>query len=458
VPAIPARAGTYPHPQQHERAAVLGRWWGEADNHLVGGTDRGRPPAGELTDEEPNMRRGSPTLLVGVLVAALLLAGTAVLWSRDHAGPAASVPAPPATHAPPDPATLQRLVDGVVEAGAPGAVALVRTGQGTWQGASGLGDLGAKRPARAGDRFRIGSVTKSFVATVVLQLVGEGRLRLDDRLQRWLPGAVPGGQRITIRQLLNHTSGLANYTDDLLQRLTAMPTRQAYQEMAARRFTPQALVAMATRHGPVFPPGMEFSYSNTNYILLGLLVERVTGDRLADQLQQRILRPLRLNDTELPSTQPRIRGQYLHGYAPPNRTWLPSDGPAGLVDVTQANPSWAWAAGAMISSAADLARFYQALLRGRLLGPELLKAMQTTVDVSEQFGVDTGYGLGLMRLELGCGGQVWGHGGEIDGYATVAFTTPDAAHQLVLADNLLPAPGGAVRSAVENALSQGLNC
>lgn len=202
---------------------------------------------------------GSPTLLVGVLVAALLLAGTAVLWSRDHAAPAASVPAPPATRPPPDPATLQLLLDGVVEAGAPAAVALVRTGQGTWQGASGLGDLGAKPPARAGDRFRIGSVTKSFVATVVLQLVGEGRLGLDDRLQRWLPGAVPGGERITIRQLLNHTSGLANYTDDLLQRLTAMPTRQAYQRLAARSFTPQALVAMATRHGPLFSPGTRFS-------------------------------------------------------------------------------------------------------------------------------------------------------------------------------------------------------
>jgi D-alanyl-D-alanine carboxypeptidase len=404
------------------------------------------------------MRRGSPTLLVGALVAALLLAGTAVLWWRDHAAPAASVPVPTATRSPPDPATLQLLVDGVVEAGAPGAVALVRTGQGTWEGASGLGDLGARRPAHAGDRFRIGSVTKSFVATVVLQLVGEGRLGLDDRLQQWLPGAVPGGQHITIRQLLNHTSGLANYTDDLLGPLLAKPTRQAYQQLAARNFTPRALVAMATRHRPLFPPGTRFSYSNTNYILLGLLVERVTGDRLAGQLHQRILAPLGLADTELPGTQRRIRGQYLHGYAPPDRAWLPSDGPAGLVDVTQANPSWAGAAGAMISSAADLARFYQALLGGRLLGPELLKAMQTTVDASEQYGPAAGYGLGLMRLALGCGGQVWGHGGEVAGYATVAFSTRDAARQLVLTDNLLPAPGGAVQSAVENALNQGLSC
>ena len=228
--------------------------------------------------------------------------------------------------------------------------------------------------------------------------------------------------------------------------------------MAARRFTPQALVAMATRHRPLFPPGTRFSYSNTNYILLGLLVEQVTGDRLAGQLHGRILAPLKLADSELPGTQRRIRGRHAHGYAPPDRAWLPSDGPAGLVDVTQANPSWAWAAGAMVSSTADLARFYQALLGGQLLGPNLLKAMQTTVDASEQFGTGAGYGLGLLRLPLGCGGQVWGHGGEIAGYATVAFSTQDAARQLVLMDNLLPAPGGAVQAAVGNALSQGLSC
>jgi D-alanyl-D-alanine carboxypeptidase len=414
---------------------------------------------GVPTDEEPNMRQGSPALLVGVLVTVLaLLAGMAVLWSLDDAAPAANVPAPSATRPPLDPATLQQLVDGVVEAGAPGAVALVRAGQGTWQGASGLGDLGAKRRAWAGDRFRIGSVTKSFVATVVLQLVAEGSLGLDDRLQQWLPGAVPDSQHITIRQLLNHTSGLSDYTDDLLGPLRVKPTRQAYQQMAARRFTPRALVAMAARHRPLFPPGTRFSYSNTNYILLGLVVERVTGDRLAGQLHRRILAPLGLADTELPGSQWRLHGRHLHGYAPPNRAWLPSDGPAGLVDVTQSNPSWVWAAGAMISSAADLAHFYQALLGGRLLGPELLTAMQTTADASAVFGPGAGYGLGLIRLPLGCGGQVWGHGGEIAGYATVAFSSRDAARQLVLMDNLLPAPGGEIQSAVNNALGQGLSC
>jgi CubicO group peptidase (beta-lactamase class C family) len=128
-----------------------------------------------------------------------------------------------------------------VEAGAPGAIALIRTGQRTWPEVGGLGDLHARHPARPADRFRIGSVTKSFVATVVLQLAGEGRLGLDDSLQRWLPGAVPGGENFTIRQLLNHTSGLHDYTDDLLPRLTAMPARQALRQMAARNYQPQQL-------------------------------------------------------------------------------------------------------------------------------------------------------------------------------------------------------------------------
>jgi CubicO group peptidase (beta-lactamase class C family) len=119
-----------------------------------------------------------------------------------------------------DPAALQRQLDRVR----------------TWHGASGLGDLRANRPARAADRFRIGSVTKSFVATLVLQLVGEGRLRLDDNLERWLPGLVPGGRRITVRQLRNHTSGLSNYTDDLPE--------------PPRRFRPRKLVAIATGHRP----------------------------------------------------------------------------------------------------------------------------------------------------------------------------------------------------------------
>jgi D-alanyl-D-alanine carboxypeptidase len=323
-------------------------------------------------------------------------------------------------------------------------VGLVRAGERTWQGASGLGDLRANRPARAADRFRIGSVTKSFIATVVLQLVGEGRLSLDDKLERWLPGLVPNGEKITVRQLLNHTSGLYNYTDDLPE--------------PPRRFRPRELVAIATGHRPLFAPGTQFSYSNTNYILAGMLVERVTGQRLADQLEQRILEPLGLDDTELPATERRITGAHARGYAPPDQDWQVSDGPARLVDVTVMDTSWGWAAGAMVSSTADLARFYQALLGGQLLTPELLEQMRTTVDAS-QAGHGTRYGLGLEVLRPGCGVELWGHAGSLEGYQTTAFSTPNADRQLVAATNLQPEPEpGAAAAAVENILRREVSC
>jgi D-alanyl-D-alanine carboxypeptidase len=397
-------------------------------------------------DPKPAMRRARVAVIAGGLVAAsLLLTATVVLWPRDHPAAPASVQAPPATRAPADPAALQRQLDKVVEAGSPGVVALVRRGPQTWQGASGLGDLDAKRPARAGDRFRIGSVTKSFVATVALQLVGEDKLGLDDHLERWLPRLVPNGDDITVRQLLNHTSGLYDYSDDLPE--------------PPRPFQPRELVAIATGHRPLFAPGKRFSYSNTNYILAGLIIQRAGGQRLAAQLQQRIVGPLGLGDTELPVTEQTLASPYLHGYAPRDQDWQVTDGPAGLVDVTEMDPSWAWAAGAMVSSTADLPHFYQALLGGRLLDPEQLRAMQTTVDASQQFGHGAGYSLGLMLLRPGCATELWGHGGALAGYRTTAFSTKDADRQLVAMTNLQPEPDPfAAQSVVDNLLRSEVSC
>jgi D-alanyl-D-alanine carboxypeptidase len=385
-------------------------------------------------------------MLAAGLVAVLVLVVAAVVWwPQDRpAAPPAGSSAPRASRPPTDPAALQRQLDGVVEAGTPGVVGLVRTGERTWQGASGLGDLRTNRPARAGDRFRVGSVTKSFVATLVLQLVGEGRLGLDDKLERWLPGLVSGGERITVRQLLNHTSGLYNYTDDLPEQ--------------RRSLRPEELVAIATGHKPLFAPGTRFSYSNTNYILAGLVVERVTGQRLADQLQQRIFQPLGLDDTELPTTQRALGGLHAKGYAPPDEDWQVTDSPARLVDVTEMDTSWAWAAGAMVSTTEDLARFYRALLGGQFLPPELLQQMRTTVDAG-QVGRGFRYGLGLEVVQGGCGVELWGHGGSIEGYGTTAFSTADAGRQLVMAINLQPEPEpAAAATAVENILRREVSC
>jgi D-alanyl-D-alanine carboxypeptidase len=401
---------------------------------------------GGLPDRQPSPRRPSVGMLTAGLVAVVVLVVAAVAWWPEDrpAAPATGASAPRPARPPTDPATLQKQLDGVVEAGTPGVVGLVRTGERSWQGASGMGDLGADRPARARDRFRVGSVTKSFVATLVLQLVAEGRLGLDDSLERWLPGLVPKGGQITVRELLNHTSGLYDYTDDPPE--------------PPRRFRPQELVAIATGHQPLFAPGTRFSYSNTNYILAGMLIERVTGRRLADELQRRIVRPLGLDDTELPATERRIAGAHVRGYAPPHEGWRVSDDPARLVDVTEMDTSWSWAAGAMVSTTADLARFYQALLGGRLLPPELLSQMRTTVDAS-QSGHGTRYGLGLEVLRLGCGVELWGHGGSLEGYRTTAFSTPDARRQLVMATNLNPEPApGAATAAVENILRREVSC
>ena len=185
-------------------------------------------PAGRQPDDVANktpggVRRRSVMMLAGGLMAALLVVATVAWWPRDRsAAPPTGVSAPPATRTPTDPAVLQEQLDGVVEAGAPGVIGLVRTGERTWQGASGLADLRAKRPARAGDRFRVGSVTKSFVATLVLQLVGEGRL-------------VPNGEQITVRQLLNHTSGLYNYGDQPATRARARGSHRGRGEHPSPR-------------------------------------------------------------------------------------------------------------------------------------------------------------------------------------------------------------------------------
>jgi D-alanyl-D-alanine carboxypeptidase len=315
-------------------------------------------------------------------------------------------------------AKLQLVLDQLVAAGAPGVIALVRDGDRTIRLTSGYADLKTKRPMRADDRFRVGSATKAFVATVVLQLVGERKLTLGDTVERWLPGVVPNGAQISIRQLLNHTSGLFDYAEDervLGPKLSRIPTRV---------WTPRELVAIATSHPPLFAPGARWAYSNTNYFLLGLIVERVTREPLAIELRRRIFAPLHLRRTSF-DTKPRIAGRYAHGYE--------SVAGSGLRDIGSISPSIYWAAGAVVSTADDLARFFRELLRGRLLRPELLRAMRTTVAVTP----DQQYGLGLYRTRAPCGGgsPFWGHGGGAPGYATEALMRQDGRREFVLLVN-----------------------
>ena len=304
---------------------------------------------------------------------------------------------------------------------------MTRRGQRVSDVVAGLADKAAGQPMRPQDRVHIGSITKTFAATVVLQLAAEGRLSLNDSVQKWLPGVITGHgyhpAQITIRQLLQHTSGLRDYAAD--------PRFQAPQALE-KTWRPQQLVNIALRLGP---PVHGWLYSNTNYILLGMIIQKVTGHSPVTEIRHRILVPLGLRDTSFPLTSKQIPGPHAHGYY-------------GPMDVTNlVNPSTAWTAGAMISNVHDVARFYRALLTGRLLPPAQQRELLTTIpvdDPGELFAEH--YGLGIYRVQLPCG-TAWAHdGGYPGGFKTFAYTSPDGSRQAVMVYNdfkmSIPPPAG----------------
>jgi D-alanyl-D-alanine carboxypeptidase len=323
------------------------------------------------------------------------------------------------------PPKLKPLAQRIVAAGTPGAVVYVRDRTGVRAAAAGRADLRRKTPLTPAMSFRIGSITKSFVATVVLQLVGEGKLSLADTLDHWLPGVVPDAPQITIRELLNHTSGIANYTSEVTfdAALVATPLRV---------WTPLELVSFVDGRPPLFAPGSVFYYSNTNFVLLGLIVERITGRPLGDELRDRIFGPLGLAHTAFPTAAASMPKPFAHGYLLPNNGLVPV---RTYRDVTAWSPSWAWAAGAVVSTADDLARFYGALLYGDLLKPELLAAMEDTVPMTADPG-GPGYGLGLMHdVDVAACSDTWGHDGAVPGYTSFVFGRRDGSRVAVVLVN-----------------------
>ncbi|HEX3812020.1 MAG TPA: serine hydrolase domain-containing protein, partial [Mycobacteriales bacterium] len=208
-------------------------------------------------------------------------------------------------------ANLQRDLDSIVSAGLPSAQTEIRDGRSVWRAGSGTVKAGGSRPVDPTGAFRAGSVTKTFVATVIMQLVAEHRLRLDDPIDRWLPGLLPDEGKIKVRELLNHTSGLYNLTD-------ALPLNPPIDFLPLRwkTWTTNGLVKFAIAHGSVFEPGTAYHYSDTDYLVLGLLINRVTGRSYSQEISDRILRPLGLRHTEMPGTDPHIPGSHAHGYLP----------------------------------------------------------------------------------------------------------------------------------------------
>ncbi|MFI5533077.1 serine hydrolase domain-containing protein [Kitasatospora sp. NPDC051853] len=360
---------------------------------------------------------------LGVRLAAAALAGASVL-AVAPAAVAVPVAAGEERRARVD--GQQELRELVEHGGATAALAEIRIGRTRWSGAAGLAELDGGRPARADGRFRIGSVTKTFVAVVVLQLAGEGRLRLDDPVERHLPGVVPNGGAITVRQLLDHTSGLFNFTEDdrFLVDDEAELLDYAYGDWRYRDHQARELVAVGVEHPPYFAPGQGWRYSNTNYVLAGMIVRKVTGRPWQREVERRIVEPLRLEHTSFPGSQAGLGGPHAHAYL---------DMPAGPADISRLNPSVVDAAGNGISTTADLNRFHAALFGGRLLRPAEMAALTTTVPT----GVPNGtYGLGVLRIDLGPGCEpAWGHDGGLPGWSTLLLGSRDGTRQFALSHN-----------------------
>jgi D-alanyl-D-alanine carboxypeptidase len=311
-----------------------------------------------------------------------------------------------------------------VQTGLPGAVALASGPAGShWAGAAGLADVATGEPLTPGHRFRIQSVMKIFVATVVLQLVDEEVLGLDGDAD-----PVAGG--VTVRQLLSHTSGLPNYHDDIVELFEPYRTDPAHRWPLG----PRELLAVALDKPRLFPPGEGWAYSGSNFLAAGLLVEEVTGATLREELRRRIFEPLGLSATDLPAETSATDG-LARGYFPPDNPLIPG---TDWVDATELDLPFNWAGGGVVSTGRDLARFLQALLGGELLPPHLLAEMLRTVP--SDWEESDAYGLGIEQMTSVMGkvgspcGPAWGHLG-LGNYTVIALASEEGNRQAVVLAN-----------------------
>lgn len=325
---------------------------------------------------------------------------------------------------------LQRFLDELVAAGAPGAAARIADGENIQHAASGLADLSGKRLMEPDLCFRAGSVTKAFVATVVLQLAGEGRLGLDDPVERWFPGIVAYAKDVSLRHLLSHTSGMPDYVPSLLAALHGSEHRRLHT------WSPRELIELTAGQPQRFPAGSAWAYSNTGYVLLGMIAERATNETLPELIDRRIIGPLALEGTLLPIDSWQVPEPMARGYGYD----LDAQGrPVGpLLDYTLMNPSWAWASGGMVSTLDDLGVFFRALLTGKLVSAPLVAEMLTTVPVPRAalpLPLFDRYGLGIVEVDV----PPWrlvGQAGGILGYLNMTLATVDGLRQLGIVINI----------------------
>jgi D-alanyl-D-alanine carboxypeptidase len=360
-----------------------------------------------------NRPRAGVVALAAVALTATVLTGPARAAGGTVAGAA-------------DHANTQRAIEAAVAAGVPGVTAEARDAAGVWKTAAGVGNRDTGAPRGRNDRFRTGSVTDTFVATVLLQMEAEKKIGLYDPVERYLPGVVTGngndGSRITVRQLLNHTSGLFDYLADV-------PYYQTYtmgDSFLQHRYdtlTPQQRLRVAFSHAPLFQPGARHAFSHTNDVLAALIVQKVSGTSYEDEVRRRIVEPLGLKATSHPGTSSDLPRPSSRGYS---KLFYDSQ-PDRIDDVTELNGSQNWGDGDIISSAHDLNLFYRALLGGKLLPAQQLREMKTTV-VNPDLPISS-YGLGIERLTMSCG-DIWYHDGGVVGSLTLAAFTEDGHHEL----------------------------
>ncbi len=326
----------------------------------------------------------------------------------------------------------------------PGAVVLIRKGDQQWQKAFGVADLKTGQPMQTDMAFRIGSNTKTMTATVALQLVQEGKLKLNDPVSKYFSN-VPNGDQITIADLLEMRSGIPTYSD-------LKSVNQILDQEPKRVFTPQELIQYGVEQKPLFKPGTKYNYSNTNYVMLGVLIEQKTGLSLEEAFQKRIFGPLKLSRTLLPApADTKLPPPFAHGYLfgtnvstvddpalPKAQQKAALAGKLLPTDVTFSNPSWAWAAGGAISTADELATYVEALVHGGLLDTAMQKKRLASLQPTNPDQPDSPqYGLGLVKL-----GPMLGHDGSLPGYQSFMGHDPETGVTLIVWANLQAAPDG----------------
>ncbi|MFI7128466.1 serine hydrolase domain-containing protein [Nonomuraea sp. NPDC050153] len=362
----------------------------------------------------------------------------------------------PEAAAGPDRPELQKAIEEIVESGFVGVSLRVHDERGEWTGSAGAAELGgAARPPING-HIRIGSNTKTFTATLVLQLVAEGRIGLDTPAADYLP-EFGLDERITVRMLLQHTSGVFNFSGEVNADGTIVPgipipystTGKEWMDNRLKTYRPQELVELALSRPARFEPGTGWSYSNTNYVLARLLIEKVTGRSVAEEMHRLILGPLGLSGTVVPDASPEIPEPHAHAYYR-----YEDAGERKTIDITRQNPSWISSGGDMISTTQDLHTFISALMGGKLLPAPLLAEMCTP----HPTGIpNMDYGLGVFVVTTDGGGTVISHNGAAVGHAALMYSTPDGSKTLTAALNCVDDADLSIATAFLNAQQRLVN-